>query len=70
MRPCIRSYGTLCELGIFRGYHGLEEVYELDGLLYGVSEEAGPWGGPHFSVHRWAGAPANLHPAEPAAEAA
>jgi hypothetical protein len=49
MRPGIPSYATLCELGSFQGYSGLEEVYELDGRRYRVTEEFGR-DGPYFSV--------------------
>jgi hypothetical protein len=62
MGPGIPSYATLCELAIFRGYCGLDEIYELDGRRYAVTEEFGP-NGPYFTVSPWPGKAVELNPA-------
>jgi hypothetical protein len=61
------TYATLCELGTFQGHAGLDEVYELDGRLYGVVEEPRLGDLGRFYVYRWRGdsAPLEARAADP-----
>jgi hypothetical protein len=62
------SYATLCDLAQFRGYAGTDEVYELDGRYYAVTDDPGRWDLGRFHVYAWRGSLADLE-LEPAVRA-
>jgi hypothetical protein len=62
------TYAILCEQGTFRGSAGLDEVYELNGRLFGVVDEPNLWDLGRYYVYLWSGEPDELEN-QPAARA-